>query len=182
MLILIESAHYYTFLSSCAEIFGVLVGLIALVYVYKTESIRSNIERTVKAIDDIIKKVPSSTSEMDFHMEVDVNDLGSAFERLNGHLSAADYSALQSAAKTLKIFNQELSSLSRAFKSSAFSAFAILFLSLFGLALPYSSFPILGQVIFVISFILVVVSSLLALGFMRELTADKHSFMVSSAQ
>ncbi|MBX3018969.1 MAG: hypothetical protein KF767_13870 [Bdellovibrionaceae bacterium] len=177
---LITPEHYYAFIASCAEIFGALVGLISLVYVYKTESVRSNIERAVQNLDRIAKAA-KAPDDLEVHQELDVSNIGKIEEILAPHLSLSDQQALKTSVKVLLEFTENLRELQRSFRFSAVSAFAVLFFALGGLAFPYASSPGFAQWIFGLNLLLVLAASALTVNFVRQLASETHSFQISGS-
>lgn len=175
----IENSHYYAFIASCAEIFGALVGLLSLVYVYKTESARSNIERVIANIDRIVKK-SNRPEDLDTHHEVGVEDIDKILEILTPYLTAVDVSALRASLAGLRRFTSSLQELKVAFVRSAAAAFTVLFTALAGLAFPYSASPDIAQLIFIANFILVLIASVLTVQFVRRLGQEEHSYHIAS--
>lgn len=180
MTYLITHDHYYAFIASCAEIFGALVGLISLVYVYKTESVRSNIERAVHNIDRLAKSA-KTPEDLDVHQEVDISDIGKIADILTPHLPLSDQHALKTSIKVLLEFTEQLRELQRSFRYSAVSAFAVLFFALGGLAFPYASAPGFAQWIFTLNLLLVLAASALTVNFVRRLASETHSFQISGS-
>ncbi|MGE4130085.1 MAG: hypothetical protein AB7F86_00520 [Bdellovibrionales bacterium] len=167
---------YTAFFTASGGTFGALVGLLSMVYVYRVEGMRGNVERTLGRFEKYMLRGKKNNGGI--AAEWTMQNILQAVDALSEHFAPKDHQNLKSAAETMVQLTKGLSRFKSRFQVSNGLAIGNLVFALLALAIPFSWIQGTGQLAVFGGLIFGGTALAAAVLFIRELTDETHYFHI----
>jgi len=169
---------FTAFFTATGGSFGALTGLLALVYVYRSESVRENMERAVNQLHQLLLRKKSGSEPISANLSIET--LATELGKFGDRFSPEDHKTIMGVCALMSELGKSAASFKKKFQRSNYLAIANLALAIIFLALPFPAVQSFGQVLVALGCVLAVAGLVAAVLFISELTQEEHHYHIDT--